>query len=74
MAVTTGVTQDRTVTTCGPGSSVDQAATRLVTADGASILRVSGTRCLDANGVPVIEGERSSSTGLRLRDLRGSEW
>jgi hypothetical protein len=56
VTVTTGVTQDRTVTMCGPGSSVDQAATRLVTADGTLILRVSGTRCLDANGIPVIQG------------------
>jgi len=56
VTVTTGVTQDRTVTMCGPGSSVDQAATRLVTADGTLILRVSGTRCLDANGTPIIRG------------------
>ena len=54
VSVTTGVTQDRTVTTCGPGSSVDQAVTRLVAADGTLILRISGTRCLDANGTPVI--------------------
>lgn len=68
VAVTTGVTQDRTVTTCGPGSSVDQAATRLVTADGTLILRVSGTRCLDANGVPVIRGtflvDGAASSGI----------
>ena len=66
--VTTGVTQDRTVTMCGPGSSDDQAATRIVTADGTLILRVSGTRRLDANGVPVIEGtfsvDGAASSGI----------
>jgi len=66
--VTTGVTQDRTVTMCGPGSSVDQAVTRLVTADGTLILRVSGTRCLDPNGIPIIEGtflvDGAASSGI----------
>jgi hypothetical protein len=56
VTVTTGVTQDRTVTTCGPGSSVDQAASRLVTADGTLILRVSGTRCIDPSGTPIVRG------------------
>jgi hypothetical protein len=67
-SVTTGVTQDRTVTMCGPGSSVDQAATRIVTAGGTLILRVSGTRCLDANGTPVIRGtfvvDGAASSGI----------
>jgi len=54
--VTTGVTQDRTVATCRPGSSVDQAAQRIVTADGTLILRVSGTRCLEPDGTPVVRG------------------
>jgi len=66
--VTTGVTQDRTVTTCGPGSSVDQAATRIVTADGTLILRVSGTRCLDPSGTPIIRGtfvvDGAASSGI----------
>ena len=66
--VTTGVTQDRTVTTCGPGSSVDQAAQRIVTADGTLILRVSGTRCLDPDGTPVIRGafvvDGAASSGI----------
>jgi len=56
VTVTTGVTQDRTVTTCGPGSSVDQAATRLVTANGTLILRVSGSRCLDPSGTSIVRG------------------
>src|SRR5215211_2745050 len=66
--VTTGVTQDRTVTTCGPGSSVDQAATRIVTADGTLITRVSGTRCLDSDGTPIIRGtfvvDGAASSGI----------
>jgi hypothetical protein len=66
--VTTGVTQDRTVTTCGPGSSVDQAAQRIVTTDGTLILRVSGTRCLDPDGTPVITGtfvvDGAASSGI----------
>jgi hypothetical protein len=68
VSVTTGVTQDRTVTTCGPGSSVDQATTRLVTADGTLILRISGTRCLDQNGTPVIRStylvDGAASSGI----------
>jgi hypothetical protein len=65
--VTTGVTQDRTVTTCGPGSSADQTTQRIVTADGTLILRVSGTRCLE-DGVPVIRGpflvDGAASSGI----------
>lgn len=68
VSVTTGVTQDRTVTVCGPGSSVDQAVTRLVAADGTLILRISGTRCLDANGTPVIRStylvDGAASSGI----------
>jgi len=68
VTVTTGVTQDRTVSTCGPGSSVDQAATRIVTADGTLILRVSGTRCLDPSGTPIILGtfivDGAASSGI----------
>jgi hypothetical protein len=68
VSVTTGVTQDRTVTMCGPGSSVDQAVTRLVAADGTLILRISGTRCLDANGTPVIKStylvDGAASSGI----------
>jgi hypothetical protein len=68
VTVTTGVTQDRTVTTCGPGSSVDQAATRIVTADGTLITRVSGTRCLDSDGTPIIRGtfvvDGAASSGI----------
>jgi hypothetical protein len=54
--LTAGLTQDRTVTTCGPGSGVDQIHYRIVTADGTLILRVSSTRCLDADGAPVGRG------------------
>jgi len=68
VTVTTGVTQDRTVTTCGPGSSVDQAATRIATADATLILRVSGTRCLDPFGTPIIRGtfvvDGAASSGI----------
>jgi hypothetical protein len=68
VTVTTGFTQDRTVTTCGPGSSVDQAATRLVAAEGTLILRVSGTRCLQPDGTPVIRGtfviDGAASSGI----------
>jgi hypothetical protein len=53
---------------CGPGSSVDQATTRIVTADGTLILRVSGTRCLDPDGTPVIKGtfgvDGAASSGI----------
>jgi hypothetical protein len=54
--LTAGVTQDRTVTTCGPGSSVDQVHYRIVTANGTLILRVSSTRCLEPDGTPVGRG------------------
>jgi hypothetical protein len=66
--VTTGVTQDRTVTTCGPGSALSQSASRIATADGTLILRVSGTRCLDPNGTPVDRGtfvvDGAASSGI----------
>jgi hypothetical protein len=68
ITVTTGVTQDRTVMMCGPGSSVDQAATRIVTADGRLILRVSATRCLDPSGTPIVRGtflvDGAASSGI----------
>jgi hypothetical protein len=54
--LTAGLTQDRTVTTCGPGSGVDQVHYRIVAAAGTMILRVSSTRCLDPDGTPVGRG------------------
>jgi hypothetical protein len=66
--VTTGVTQDRTVTTCGPGSGADQSVSRIVTADGTLILRVSSTRCLDPSGTPIGRGtfvvDGAASSGI----------
>ena len=66
--LTAGVTQDRTVTTCGPGSSVDQIHYRIVTANGTLILRVSATRCLDPSGTPVGRGtfvvDGAASSGI----------
>lgn len=60
------MTQDRTVTTCGPGSAVAQVHYRIVTDDGTLILRASAARCLDATGVAhdqgtyVVDGAASS--------------
>ena len=64
-SLTAGVTQDRTVTTCGPGSAVAQVHYRIVTDDGTLILRASATRCLDAAGTTdqgtfVVDGAASS--------------
>jgi hypothetical protein len=72
--VTTGVTQDRSVTPCGAGSGVSQSASRIATADGTLIFRVSGTRCLDPNGTPVDRGtfvlDGAASSGI-FSDARG---
>ena len=54
--VTTGITQDRTVTPCGAGSSVDQSTSRIVTVRGKLILRLSGTRCFGPDGTEVVRG------------------
>lgn len=67
-SLTAGVTQDRTVTTCGPGSAVTQVHYRIVTDDGTLILRVSAARCIDAAGATADQGtfvvDGAASSGI----------
>lgn len=69
-----GVTQDRSVQPCGPGSWTNAAIRRIVVDEGVLILRGSAYVCQTASG-PVVTGtwtvDGPSSTGL-FADARGS--
>jgi hypothetical protein len=76
--LTTGVTSDRTVTTCGAGSGADEAGSRIVTADGTLIVRVSSTRCLDPSGTPIARGtfvvDGAASSGIFAGATGDGDW
>lgn len=72
--VVVGITQDRSVTPCGPGSWTNAATRRIGLDDGVLILRESSVACPTASG-PVITGtyevDGLSSTGI-FAGARGS--
>jgi hypothetical protein len=62
-----GITQDRSVTPCGPGSWTLAATQRIVVADGVLVLRAQGVGCPTPSGVVVtatydVDGQ--ASTGI----------
>jgi hypothetical protein len=65
--VIVGITQDRSVTPCGPGSWTNAATRRIVLGDGVLILHEVSIACSTASG-PVITGtcevDGLSSTGI----------
>lgn len=72
--VVVGITQDRSVAPCGPGSWTNAATRRITLAGGVLILRESSIACPTASG-PVITGtykvDGLSSTGI-FAGARGS--
>ena len=72
--VVVGITQDRSVTPCGPGSWTNAATRRIVVDGGVLVLREVGVRCPTASG-PDITGSYEvgglSSTGI-FAGARGS--
>ena len=72
--VVVGITQDRSVTPCGPGSWTNAATRRIVLDEGVLIVREASVACPSAAG-PVINGkyeiDGQSSTGM-FAGARGS--
>jgi hypothetical protein len=72
--VVVGITQDRSVTPCGPGSWTNAATRRIVLADGTLVVRELGSACPTSSG-PVVSGtyevDGASSTGI-FAGARGS--
>ena len=72
--VVVGITQDRSVTPCGPGSWTNAATRRIVLGEGMLIVREASIACPTASG-PVITGtyevDGLSSTGI-FAGARGS--
>src|SRR6266498_2616391 len=72
--VVVGITQDRSVTPCGPGSWTNAATRRIVLEEGVLVLRELAIRCPTESG-PVITGtyevDGLSSTGV-FAGARGS--
>ncbi len=65
--VVVGITQDRSVTPCGPGSWTNAATRRIVVDGGVLVLREVGVRCPTASGPDITgsyEVDGLSSTGI----------
>jgi hypothetical protein len=65
--VVVGITQDRSVTPCGPGSWTNAATRRIVADGGVLVLREMGIRCPTASGPDITgtyEVDGLSSTGI----------
>jgi hypothetical protein len=65
--VVVGITQDRSVTPCGPGSWTNAATRRIVVDDGVLVLREVSIRCPTASGPDITgtyEVDGLSSTGI----------
>ncbi len=72
--VVVGITQDRSVTPCGPGSWTNAATRRIVVDGGVLVLREVGVRCPTASGPDITgsyEVDGLSSTGI-FAGARGS--
>ncbi len=72
--VVVGITQDRSVTPCGPGSWTNAATRRIVLEGGVLVLREVGIRCPTASGPDITgtyEVDGLSSTGI-FAGARGS--
>jgi hypothetical protein len=72
--VVVGITQDRAVTPCGPGSWTNAATRRIVLAEGVLVLRELAIRCPTGSGPDIIgtyEVDGLSSTGI-FAGARGS--
>ena len=72
--VVVGITQDRSVTPCGPGSWTNAATRRIVLQEGVLVLRELAIRCPTASGPDITgtyEVDGLSSTGI-FAGARGS--
>jgi hypothetical protein len=72
--VVVGITQDRSVTPCGPGSWTNAATRRIVLTEGVLVLRELAIRCPTDSGPDIIgtyEVDGLSSTGI-FAGARGS--
>jgi hypothetical protein len=72
--IVVGITQDRSVTPCGPGSWTNAATRRIVLQDGVLVLRELAIRCPTDSGPDIIgtyEVDGLSSTGI-FAGARGS--
>jgi hypothetical protein len=72
--VVVGITQDRSVTPCGPGSWTNAATRRIVLAEGVLVVREVSERCPTASGPDITgtyEVDGLSSTGI-FAGARGS--
>ncbi len=72
--VVVGITQDRSVTPCGPGSWTNAATRRIVVDGGVLVLREVAVRCATASGPDIMgtyEVDGLSSTGI-FAGARGS--